>query len=496
MIVLNSKSKDSLSSSSPLSLGTSDNKKAVSFSDLLRGISEKKEGKAIQNGSLVLALASEEKGVKSTKESSKADKFISLLKSDENIAFQKEEESLELNPKLTNALSKDDIKALVADAKNYLKAKIQDSEGYKKAEIKELPKTINGLIDVAKKFGIDVDKITLQEVKTEVDFKSKSLISDTQNIDLDKSKNTSKKVQKEASTTVAVAQSMNESKQKAQAQLPTNELKQTTVAQLVNEAKSMPIFKAQSGVEHTSTQQIVQAKSNNLSKVETKSQKSKADETLKLLLRDEKQSNSTLSLTADFSVATAKVIAPTATADTVKSLEQLLQGDTSSKEQSSMVTNKTEQLTTHKADSFEVKLNEAKQMIKYLSNDVKNAIEDYKSPFTRVKVQLNPQHLGEVDLTVVQRGKNLHVNISSNNAAINALAMNANELKVQLNNNGINSASLNFSDNSQNGDTNSGREHQQKRNEQRAGEEYNYFESEEANEEILSSLEIVVPRYI
>ena len=143
---------------------------------------------------------------------------------------------------------------------------------------------------------------------------------------------------------------------------------------------------------------------------------------------------------------------------------------------------------------FEVKLNEAKQMIKYLSSDVKTAIEDYKSPFTRVKVQLNPQKLGEVDLTIVQRGKNLHVNLSSNTAAINTLSINANELRTQLNNNGINNATLNFNNNSQSDSSNSGQE-QQRQNEQKANEEYNYFESDENNEEILNSLEIVVPNY-
>jgi flagellar hook-length control protein FliK len=135
-------------------------------------------------------------------------------------------------------------------------------------------------------------------------------------------------------------------------------------------------------------------------------------------------------------------------------------------------------------------------MIKYLSNDVKNAIDDYKSPFTRVKIQLNPAHLGEVDLTVVQRGKNLHVNISSNNVAVNTLAMNANELRTQLSNSGINNATLNFSDSSQNSNSNTGEQHQQRQNEQRAHEEYSYFENEETHEEILSSLEIIVPRYI
>ena len=142
-----------------------------------------------------------------------------------------------------------------------------------------------------------------------------------------------------------------------------------------------------------------------------------------------------------------------------------------------------------------MKINEAKQMTKYLSQDVKQAIEDYKSPFTRVKLQLNPQKLGEVDLTIVQRGKNLHINLSSNNIAINALALNANDLKAQLTNNGINNATLNFNNNSQGENSGANQQQQQRHNEQKAQNEYNYFETQETNEEILSSLEIVVPHY-
>ena len=132
-------------------------------------------------------------------------------------------------------------------------------------------------------------------------------------------------------------------------------------------------------------------------------------------------------------------------------------------------------------------------MIKYISQDVKNAIQDYKSPFTRIKVQLNPQKLGEVDLTIVQRGKNLHVNISSNNSAINTLSMNANELRAQLSNNGINNATLNFN-NQQDSNQNTSSQQQNRQNERKADEEYNYY-NEEDNEEIISSLEIVVPNY-
>ncbi|MBD3824977.1 MAG: flagellar hook-length control protein FliK, partial [Epsilonproteobacteria bacterium] len=121
-------------------------------------------------------------------------------------------------------------------------------------------------------------------------------------------------------------------------------------------------------------------------------------------------------------------------------------------------------------------------------------IEDYKPPFTKVKVQLNPRNLGEVDLTVVQRGNNVHVNLSSNNAAINTLAMNLNELRTQLSNSGINNATFHF--NGSQDSANQQSQQQQHQQRQKASDEYSYFENEERGEELLSSLEIVVPRYV
>ena len=256
-------------------------------------------------------------------------------------------------------------------------------------------------------------------------------------------------------------------------------------------AKDTLLFKAQTTKEVT-TEQLVQVRSNSLTTHEVNKPKIKADETLKLLLRGEKvakkESNG---LSADFSVATARVIAPTATTDASKSLESLLRGDQSENTQSLKI----DGFNVPKADSLDIKLHEAKQMTKYISQDVKTAIEDYKSPFTRVKVQLNPERLGAVELTVVQRGKNLHINLSSNNAAINALAVNANDLKVQLTNNGINNASLNFNNNSQSSQGNFSGQGQNPGQQKEASREYNYFESEESSEEILNSLEIVVPDY-
>ena len=126
--------------------------------------------------------------------------------------------------------------------------------------------------------------------------------------------------------------------------------------------------------------------------------------------------------------------------------------------------------------------------MRYLSQDIKQAIDDYKPPFSRIKVKLNPQKLGEIDLTVVQRGKNVHINLSSNNVALNILTNNLTELKNQLNQSGINNASFNFNSNAQS-------EQNKEQNNQKAYKEHKFEKENEENED-LSHLEIIVPRYI
>ena len=477
-------------SSSPLSLTSSKDEPTIDFSKLLKGMKVGKKGThIIQNGALVLSLDSADKDAKVLKGATKNDTLLSLLKNDE-LKSEQVKEPLEINPKLTSLLSVKELKTLVSNAKNYLKAKILKSDDYKQLQIKELPKTLKGLALLAKKIGVDVSKITLQEIQPEVKTKNNDVELKKDFVVIKEELKTKKDIPhaKEAKTlTLQDVETTKIVKQEIKVQEnPRAEKK----IELPKEIKNTPIFKPQILAEHT-TQQLVEVKQ---FKVEHKTPKDRANETLKLLLRGEKPSAETQDLTADFSVQSAKVIAPKVTTESSKELESLLHDKNSTNQSDGVDSSKNELLTVHKADSFEVKLNEAKQMIKYLSQDVKMAIEDYKSPFTRVRVQLNPQRLGEIDLTVVQRGKNLHVNLTSNSTAINTLSMNATELRTQLNNSGINNATLNFSSGSQNSESNSSGQHHQ--NEKQADEEYNYLQNEEANEELLSSLEIVIPRYI
>ena len=608
MILLDTKTQTS-PSSSPLSLSADDgdSKPNLTFSQLLQGISSKSDDKVVQNGALLLALDKDAKDVKG------AD-LATLTKVEVSTSLK--ETPLELNPQITKNVSPSELKSLVSDAKNYLKTKILESEGFKKSEIQELPKTLKGLVAVAKKFGLDVSKITIEDIKisskiatkieTPVALKQTALATEVQEKpiaapmtlkDVIAPKAASTKPHTESPVTLkqeVSAKSHTESpvalkqeasvkphiesqvapKQEAQAKHHTESpvtLKQETSAkphtespvapkqeaqvkphtessvslkqeaqakphteslvaskqeepvakevlikttvnkqvqekrldedisknttQVVKEkevvTKSVYLFKEQVSKEIT-TEQLVEAR---VHTSEKKTPKARADETLKMLISGEKVAKKEVGFTADFSVATARVIGAQATTQssvTQNSFESLLRGDNSANAEGS----KLDGLNVAKSDSLEVKLNEAKQMTKYISQDVKTAIEDYKSPFTRVKVQLNPQRLGEVELTVVQRGKNLHVTLSSNNAAINALALNSNDLRAQLTNNGINNATLNFNNNSSPDQQNfSGNQQQNSHRDREAQKEYDYYDNEEQNEEIANSLEIVVPNY-
>ena len=455
---------DTPSGASHLGLFTKENVSTLSFSELLKGIS-------LQNANFTSPLASpQEETLQDKKVSqeklSKTKTLLSLLNADADIQAEgktlKIPAPLALNPQLGASLSIEELKTLIIGAKQYLKNKIIQSDGFKKAEIASLPKTLKGLTQVAEKLGIELSKITLENVAPQL-TKPTVIKTATKTIQSHKDTQTQDKVQ------------------------TTHAQESTSIKGVLHETlKKTPLFKAQAQTEHT-TEQIVQTK---ILSNDKKLPQKKADETLKSLLSGDKTLKKETTLTADFSVASAKVLAPKTTKEQSNAFESLLKGEHKDTADSTKIQGQ----TVPKADSFEVKLHEAKQMTKYISQDIKQAIEDYKSPFTRVKVQLNPQKLGEVDLTIVQRGKNLHINLSSNNVAINTLATNAHELKTQLANNGINNASLNFNNNSQ-GDQSGANQQQQRHQEQKAHDEYNYFEKQESGEEVLSSLEIVVPHY-
>ena len=452
---------------------------ANDFSKLLQSISsaQKADQKTLKEGALALHLdAKESTETKAdAKDSSKKGELLSLLKNDNT----QDTKGFIINPELTTMMDAKSLKNAIKDAREYLKDQIKNSLAYKQGEIKELPKTTKGLVALAKKIGIDVEKITIETVqaKSKKDIKLEDAVT-TKKVSVKETPNAQKTETKNTAAEV-------------KAQPLTQPSEDTTL-------KKVSLFKLSQNVasSHT-TAELVDKK-----QLKTEKAPEKSDSALRALLHGEKNIN-TRPLNLETKTE-SKIESKHKTHSSV--LSQLLHGETSDNKNINIQTpadaSTVKPVFSHGEHSIHtkdvdqdlgVKINEAKQMVKYLAHDIKQAIEDYKPPFTRIKVKLNPAKFGEVDLTVIQRGKNVHVNISSNSAAINTLAQNANDLKVQLNQNGMNNASLNFNSSSDN----QGQQQQQSgHHKENAKKAYEYFDNDETNEEILSSLEIVVPRYI
>ncbi len=86
----------------------------------------------------------------------------------------------------------------------------------------------------------------------------------------------------------------------------------------------------------------------------------------------------------------------------------------------------------------------------HFSDKLKEALQNYRPPVTKLSLELNPEKLGSVELTIVKRGDNISVQISSNQNALQLFMQNAQEFKNSLSNLGFNDVNLDFKDNTGN----------------------------------------------
>ena len=121
------------------------------------------------------------------------------------------------------------------------------------------------------------------------------------------------------------------------------------------------------------------------------------------------------------------------------------------------------------------------------SSNLKEQVAAYKSPFMRFNITLNPLNLGEVEITMVNRGNNLHINFSSNTQTMNLFLQNQAEFKNSLVNMGFTELEMTFSDQNQ----------QKKEQGQKSykGSKFNADGTEQV-EAAAPRLELVVPRYV
>ena len=119
-------------------------------------------------------------------------------------------------------------------------------------------------------------------------------------------------------------------------------------------------------------------------------------------------------------------------------------------------------------------------------------ISEFKPPVTRVNLQLHPAELGEVNITMIARANNLHVNVTSANATMALFLQNQAEFKANLVNMGFSDIQMSFSDHKEGSNAqHSGNKAKKSYESDEDGVMINEFEGSGE-----STLEIVLPRYI
>ncbi|EAI6230225.1 TPA: flagellar hook-length control protein FliK [Campylobacter jejuni] len=128
-----------------------------------------------------------------------------------------------------------------------------------------------------------------------------------------------------------------------------------------------------------------------------------------------------------------------------------------------------------------------KETLQHFSQDLKEAVDQYKAPITKLSITLNPNNLGEVEVTLIQRGNNLHINFNSNTNAMNLFIQNQVEFKNSLVNMGFTGLEMNFSDQGK-------REQNQNQGKNRSG--YGFKDALDGNNENEKvNLELVLAKY-
>ncbi|EAK3930992.1 flagellar hook-length control protein FliK [Campylobacter jejuni] len=128
-----------------------------------------------------------------------------------------------------------------------------------------------------------------------------------------------------------------------------------------------------------------------------------------------------------------------------------------------------------------------KETLQHFSQDLKEAVDQYKAPITKLSITLNPNNLGEVEVTLIQRGNNLHINFNSNTNAMNLFIQNQVEFKNSLVNMGFTGLEMNFSDQGK-------REQNQNQGKNRSG--YGFKDTLDGqNESEKVNLELVLAKY-
>ncbi len=134
-----------------------------------------------------------------------------------------------------------------------------------------------------------------------------------------------------------------------------------------------------------------------------------------------------------------------------------------------------------------------KETIRNFSHLLRDEIKQYKPPISKISLELNPEKLGSVEVTITSRGNNLNVNISSNQGAMMMFMQNSAEFRNTMQNLGFNNIDMSFNSNS---DDRGGGRHDRGNQDEQKGNNNSLDKYIENEDEAVSSIDLTIPRYI
>ncbi|GAA7723647.1 flagellar hook-length control protein FliK [Helicobacter pylori] len=120
------------------------------------------------------------------------------------------------------------------------------------------------------------------------------------------------------------------------------------------------------------------------------------------------------------------------------------------KEKTKESTNSTQNAQNTQASdkTSENKSTAPKETIKHFTQQLKQEIQEYKPPMSRISMDLFPKELGKVEVIIQKVGKNLKVSVISHNNSLQTFLDNQQDLKNSLNALGFEGVDLSFSQDS------------------------------------------------
>lgn len=136
----------------------------------------------------------------------------------------------------------------------------------------------------------------------------------------------------------------------------------------------------------------------------------------------------------------------------------------------------------------------AKESVKNFASALREEVQNYKPPLTKLTMELHPQNLGTLELTITKKGKDLLVQVVSNAQAVGLFVQNQVDFRQNLAQVGFDNVDLSFSASGKDSGANSGNQGGFEQENQNNAEAQEWNENS-LEQEHIDTMHIRLPKY-